>query len=136
MRVKGLVLGGAVVLAACSMGRDVPAATAAIDRFHAALNAGRFAPTWEGAAPELKSASAEPAFLRLLDAVHRKLGAFKSGKASGFNENVSPEGTFVTIGYASAYERGQAIEQFVYRMNDGKPTLAGYHVTSDALILN
>ncbi len=136
MRKHWLAVVAALALSGCSMARDVPAATTAIDAFHAQLNAGRFDPLWQGASPDFKTASPEPAFVHLLGAVHRKLGLFKSGKGTGFNENVSPAGTFVTIGYASAYQRGQALEQFVYRMDSGRPTLAGYHVNSDALILN
>ncbi len=136
MHKRWAAMGIAAALSACSMAKDVPAATVEIDRFHASLNAGRFEPVWQAAAPDLKTASPEPAFVRLLYAVHRKLGAFKSGKATGFNENVSGAGTFVSIGYASSYQRGSAIEQFIYRIGEGRPTLAGYHVSSDALILN
>ena len=45
-------------------------------------------------------------------------------------------GHFVTVNYAATYARGAAEESFVYRIDDGHAALAGYHVNSDALILN
>ena len=126
----------ALTLAGCSPGRDIPAATSAVDGFHAALNAGRFTPIYAAGAPELRAAAPERGFVAILEAVHRKLGAFKSGKSVGWRENVTTSGTFVSLGYSSEYERGHADEQFSYKIADGRPALVGYHINSTAMLLN
>lgn len=127
---------GALALVGCSAGEDVPLANKAIDRFHAALNAGQFDPIYVGAAKEMKDTTPQPRLVALLSAVHRKLGTFRSGSSVGWNDNVNPGGHFVTINYQASYEHGPAAESFVYRIEDGHATLAGYHVNADALILN
>lgn len=84
----------------------------------------------------MKNASTEAALTALLAAVHRKLGMFRSGKPVSWNDNYSTGGEFVTIGFVADYERGAAQESFVFRITDGAAKLAGYHVNSNALILN
>ncbi len=49
---------------------------------------------------------------------------------------MTTSGHYVAISYAAKYERGEAVENFVFAIADGKAGLAGYHVNSDALILN
>jgi hypothetical protein len=126
---------GIMALAGCSIGDDVPVANKAIDRFHAALNAGQFEPIYAGAAKDMKDTTPQSRLVALLAAVHRKLGTFKSGKSMGWNDNVNPAGHFVTISYEATYEHGPAAENFVYRIDGGHAALAGYHVNADALIL-
>ena len=75
-------------------------------------------------------------FVAFLAAVHRKLGVMKSTKQRGWNVNYHTSGTFVTLTYATTYERGEAVEQFVYRLRAEQALLAGYHVNSEALVLN
>jgi len=36
--------------------------------------------------------------------------------------------------YDSRFERGRATEEFVWRVRQGRPQLAGYHVKSYALV--
>ncbi len=125
----------ALALAGCSAGEDVPLANKAIDRFHTALNAGQFDPIYAGSAKDMKDTTPQPRLVALLAAVHRKLGTFRSGNSVGWNDNVNPAGHFVTINYQAKYEHGPAAENFVYRIENGRATLAGYHVNADALIL-
>lgn len=135
MRRMAMVMIGALALAGCSMGADVPLANKAIDGFHAALNAGQFGAVYAGAAKDMKDATPQERLVALLAAVHRKLGQFKSGKAVGWNDNVNTGGHFITVSYAATYEHGPAAESFVYRIDNGQAALAGYHVNADALIL-
>lgn len=127
---------GALALAGCSFGADVPAAEKAITAFHAQLDAAQFGAIYAGAAKEMKSSTTEAQLTAFLAAVHRKLGVLKSGKSVGWNENLNPDGHFVTINYQAVYERGPATENFVYRIDNGKAALVGYHINSDTLILN
>lgn len=135
---RRMVIGmlGALALAGCSFGADVPVAEKAIAAFHAQLDAAQFDAIYAGSAKEMKSTTTQAQLTAFLAAVHRKLGLLKSGKSVGWNENLNPGGHFMTINYQAVYERGPAAENFVYRIDDGKATLVGYHVNSDALVLN
>ena len=127
---------GCAVLAACSPGTDTKAAEDAISSFHADLNAGNFDKIYDRSGSELKTATPKDKFTKILNAVHSKLGSFKSGKSDGWNDNVTTGGHFVTISYQASYDKGSAAENFVYRVDGNQAVLAGYHVNSDALLLN
>ena len=131
--VVGLMVCG---LAACSAGTDVPVADKAVARFHTMLDAGQNAQIYADSAPEMKGAANEAKLTALLAAVHRKLGAVTKAQQRGWNDQVNTGGHFVTLNYATTYARGEAAENFVYKITDGKAQLAGYNVNSDALIIN
>jgi len=135
MRKSAWILAGAVALAGCSIGQDVPLAEAEATNFHKLLDAGKFDAIWQGASADLTS-SPKANFEKLLDAVHRKLGAFKGAQQQGWNDQATTSGHFITLTYQSHYEKGDAAENFVYRIDGGKAHLAGYHINSDALIYN
>ncbi len=73
-------------------------------------------------------------FTELLSAVSRKLGTKKSSTNVNWNINYHTSGTFVTLTQNTEFERGDAEEQFVYRIEEDKALLAGYHINSHALI--
>ena len=127
---------GALALAGCSFGADVPVAEKAIAAFHTQLDAAQFGPIYAQSADEMKKDTTQAQLADFLAAVHRKLGPFKSGKSIGWNDNVNTGGHYVTINYQATYERGPATESFVYRIDDGKAALVGYHVNSNVLIMN
>lgn len=130
------IIAAVLALSACSIGKDVPIAEAAVARFHQQLNAGKFADTLEDATPQMVAAAGKQKWLGLLTVVHGKLGAFRSAKTIGWNDNFTGGDHFVTLNVEAQYERGVAQEQFVYRIWGEKALLAGYHVNSDALFLN
>ena len=136
MRRMVVTMLGALALTGCSFGADVPVAEKAIAAFHAQLDAAQFGPIYTQSASEMRKATTQPHLAAFLEAVHRKLGLFKSGKSLGWNENVTTSGHYVAINYQASYEHGPAAENFVYRIDDGKATLVGYHVNSDVLIMN
>jgi hypothetical protein len=137
MRKVALVAAAAAALVAgCSPLQDAKSADAAIADFHQKLDATDFAGIYGGSSPELKTAAGEDKMVALFAAVHRKLGNFQSGKDVGWNDNVNTGGHFLTINYAAQYDRGTATESFVYRIDGAQARLAGYHINSDALILN
>jgi hypothetical protein len=123
------------LLSGCSMKEDMAAGDKGIAAFHQALDAGQFQQVWAQSAPDMKAATAQDRLTALLDAVHRKLGRFRSGSQTGFNDNVSGAGHMLTVAYQAQYEKGAASEQFVFRIDGGRALLAGYHINSDALIL-
>ncbi len=123
-------------LAGCSAKQDADAATAQITAFHQQLDAGNFDAVYENADPIMKASASETTLVQILAAVHRKLGNFKSGSAVGWNENLNPQGRFMSVNYSAKYERGDATENFVYRIDSAPARLVGYHINSTALILN
>ncbi len=117
----------------CSIGKDVPAVEASVREFHGAINDAKVERIVAAAAPELQR---EPNFLRLLQTVQKKLGRVVSAKQIGWNDQATTGGHLVSLSYETKFERGAATENFAYRLDSGKPVLAGWHITSDALILN
>jgi hypothetical protein len=124
-----------LALAGCSMAADTAAAEQGVPKFHEMLDAARFDDIWTQCADDMKNASTQADFVALLEAVHRKLGRTKSSSKVSWAENASTSGTFVTLVYKTSYDGGDAQEQFVFRIRDKTALLAGYHVSSNALIL-
>lgn len=133
---RSLGFGLALAVAACSTGKDVPAAEASVKAFHDRLGAGQIDAIVASSGPELSAPETKPRFTQLLAVVARKLGQPKAAKQVGWNDQVTTGGHFITLNYASDYARGKAAETFAFRVVDGKPVLIGYNVNSDALILN
>ena len=59
----------------------------------------------------------------------------KSTTLQTWNVMQGPGGQSVTLIYKTAYEKGEASEQFVYRLHGKVAKLVGYHVNSNALII-
>ena len=125
-----------LALAACSSPADIRSAQAAVGQFHQALNAGGFDAIYDQSAPAMKAATPRDKFVKFLAAVHRKLGVAGATADQGFNVNYSTSGQFVTLTYATTYANGPAQESFVFRLDHGAASLVGYHINSDALIMN
>lgn len=123
-------------LTACSMSEDTRIVEQEIPKFHAALDASKFESLYDDGAQDLKAAATKQDFVRLIDAVHRKLGNVVKSEKTSWNVNYDTSGTFVTLVYATDFARGPATAQFVYRLENNHPLLAGYHINSNALITN
>lgn len=125
----------AVVLSACSSSVDTQRADQAVSQFHQMLDTGQFEEIYSTSANDLKGVATQKDFVALLEAVHRKLGNFRSTMQTRWHVNYGTSGTFVSLTYTSVYSEGEAVEQFVYRLDDEKALLAGYHISSNTLIL-
>lgn len=123
------------VLSACSVPQDTVQAEAAVQKFHALLDAGQSTAIYAATGDEFKQASAQQEFVPLLDAVHRKLGQSATAVRNGWRVNYGTSGRFITLDYRTAYAQGEANEQFVFRLVPGGALLVGYHINSNALIL-
>src|SRR5438067_3678319 len=99
MRRIAMAAMAAGLLGGCSMKADMEAGGKAIAAFHQALDAGQYQKIWAASAPDMKGATPEPRLTALLDAVHRRLGRFKSGSQTGFNDNLSGAGHMLTINF-------------------------------------
>lgn len=126
-----LVIAAALALGGCSMGQDLTAGGKAVDDFHRQLDAGETAAIEAAAGPEIKAMAG--GFAAVLDQVHRRLGKVNSSTRTGFNDSIDNGDHRLELTYDTKFERGDGDEEFVFRMIDGQPVLAGYHVKSDAL---
>jgi hypothetical protein len=121
------------VVPACS-GKARQAAEAATTEFRAQCSRSAFDEIYAASAPELWTAATKDDFLKLMNAVKRKLGAWQSSTPTGWKMMAGTKGRTVTLGFQSAFEKGAATEEFIWRVKDGKAALAGYHINSLALL--
>src|SRR5262245_43345119 len=110
---KRLLLGLAVALSlsACSAGASTKAAEAGVTSFHTDMDAGKYGAIYDASSSDMKTAITRDDFIKLLDGLHTKLGAFKSGKTTGWNVNVGTEGNMVTLNREAVFERGPGTEE-------------------------
>jgi hypothetical protein len=131
---KKALLAVVVLLAACSPA-DTKVAEQAVSTFHELLDAGKFQSIYDQSATDLREVATKQDFVALLDAVHRKLGLTKTFNLDSKSVNYSPSGTLVTLKCTTTFAEGEASEEFVYQLEDGKAVLDGYHINANALIL-
>jgi hypothetical protein len=114
--------------------KDEKAAEQAVARFHIVLDAGRFDEIYDLAAPEMKAATAKPAFVALMSAIHRKLGAVRQSKTQAWSFNYGTAGGIIRASFRTDFAAGHGTEQFAYRAGPA-PALIGYSINSNDLIL-
>jgi hypothetical protein len=122
------------VVAGCGFGEATQEAEAAVGAFHNQLNGSRFGEMYSGATPAFRSAGPQADFVAYLEAVHRKLGAFKKGERGLWRVNTTTNGTFVDLNYESEFEQDTATEEFTFLMLDSGPVLQRYNISSRTLV--
>lgn len=122
------------ILSACSMSKDVSLAEMEVPNFHAALDSGKFNELYQVAAAELKNAATQQDFVNLLSAVNRELGKVTKTEKQTWNVHYNTSGRFVTLVYSTTFANGTGVEQFIYKLHEGRALLVGYHINSNALI--
>ena len=123
-----VVLAIPVVASSCSRARE--AAEAASQEFRARMTSGAYREIVQFAAPEFRNATTEQDFAKAMEGVKQRLGPWQSSEAPTWKVFAGVSGQTVTLVYSSHFERGMAIEEFVWRVQQGRPALAGYHVKS------
>ena len=123
-----------LALGGCSMGQDLTSGGAAVDDFHRRMDAGQFAAIDDAAGPEIKATPG--GFAPILAIVHTKLGNAKSSSRTGFNDRYDNGDHRLELVYDTKFDKGDGVEQFIYRLVGGKAVLVGYHVNSNALMTN
>ena len=84
---RPLCLAGAMLLSACNPAADTKAAESEVTAFHQAMEAGRYAEIYDSSSNDMKSAITRDDFIKLLTALHNKLGPFQSGSTTNWNDN-------------------------------------------------
>lgn len=120
--------------AGCGAKQDIRNADRAVTEFHAQLNAGNFDQIYTQSDTAMKTASSQEKFVALLEAIHRKLGEVKSADRQSFFMNSGTSGKSLRLTYATHYDADNATEEFVFHVDGNDMRLAGYHISSEALI--
>ena len=128
-----LIIVGAV---ACSSGEHMAAAQEGIAAFRQLVEAQQFAKVHASGSEELRKSISEEDLAKILRGLNTKLGKARSVETNGWNVNYHTSGTFVTLGFKTEFEKGHGIEQFIFRIADGKALLVSYNVNSPVLLAN
>lgn len=126
-----LVLTGA--LQGCS-GKSRQAAEAATQELRERYSRADFDGIYAASAPELWTQSTHDDFVKLMQGMTRKLGGYRSSTETGWRWYGGTNGTMVTLGYRTVFEKGVADEEFVWKVENRAAKLAGYHVSSNAFL--
>jgi hypothetical protein len=106
-----------------------------VDQFHTELDLEQYDVIYAAADENLHKATTETDFAGLLLLVHRKLGRVQRSQLRNFEIGwFTGQGTIVTVMYDTSFLGGAGSEEFVWHIRENRPTLSGYHITSNALI--
>jgi hypothetical protein len=109
-------------------------AAAAMVDFHKQYNDQKFTALYADSHPQLKAAATEADFVKLLEAMHRKLGKHVKSTESGWRVNSHNFTTYVISTQNSEYEQGKGTETFTYIVSDGACKLQTYHINSQDML--
>jgi hypothetical protein len=124
------------ILISCgSSSKSVNLAQDSVGLFHAQLDTEQFDSIYAAADEKFHRASTQVDFVKLLQAIHNKLGTVREStlRNSGIAWYAG-EGTTVTLLYNTRFSDGTATEQFVWHIKDNQAMLYGYHINSNDLV--
>jgi hypothetical protein len=111
-------------------------ADAATRRFHQQLNTEQYEAICQEAVEGFGSGENHDNFVKLLSAVHRKLGDAGEHKFVKINVNATTSGTFTSVVYETKFAKGDATETFTWIKKGGGLTLYSYSINSMALVVD
>ena len=124
-------------LAGCSdLTSAQPAAESAVVDFHNSYNAKQYKSIFDAAHDDFKKATDFDSFSEFMEAVHSKLGNMVSSENQTWNAKSFNFTTTMVLQQKTAFEKGEGIETFTYRIEDKKAVLLGYNINSRDLIVN
>jgi Protein of unknown function (DUF4019) len=125
-----------ILLCSCgSSSKNLELAKQNVQQFHSELDSGQYAAVYAACDEKFHAATTESDFVKILDAVHRKLGNVQ--QATLRNTGVawySGQGATVTLVYDTKFAEGTGTEQFVWHVKDNGAALYGYHINSNELV--
>ena len=124
----------AALLAACNPVAQAEDARAEVDRFHEMLNAEQDDAIWNRASEELQSASSKDEFEQLMQTVRRTLGKAEETSQVGVRMNTNMQGSFTSVQMETHFERGRAMETFVFKTVDDQLRLVNYNINSEDMM--
>ena len=125
----------AVLLGGCSFAEDKNRGERAVARFHHLFTVSEYSEIYADTTEGFREAATEAEFVEFMGAVRRKLGNVRACELTGVEMNWDSGGTSIWLSYHTAYELGDATEQFVWVMDGEKARLESYQIDSRELIL-
>jgi hypothetical protein len=132
MRKILLIAALSLATAGCGAGGAKTAAEGAVTQFHQMLDAGRYHDIYAGTSPEFRNATSETQLNALLQNIHDQLGTVGQANEQGWHYNYNNGVTQVDLTYNTSFASGTATESFVYRIDNGRPSLLNYSIHSNA----
>ena len=111
------------LLAGCSMSADTRQGEQAVAKFHALLDQEQFDAIYRDSSADMKKTTQQEEFVRLLAAVHRKLGTTESSTLDSWRVSYLTSGTSLALVCRTKYRQGDATEQFLFRLEGDKAAL-------------
>jgi hypothetical protein len=108
----------------------------AVQAFHNKLNAGQYEEIYQEADSGFTGEGKHDELVKFLTAVHTKLGDAGVTNQVNMLVNATTSGTFITTRYDTTFARGAASETFTWIRKSEGVKLYGYHIESNALIVN
>jgi hypothetical protein len=110
-------------------------ADAAVKQFHERLNAGNFEEIYRDADEGFRGQNHDNS-IKLLEAVHNKLGLAGTATQDNLRVDTNTLGTFLTAQYSTVFAAGAATEMFTWKKSGEILKLYRYDIQSNSLILN
>ena len=107
-----------------------------IQQFQAQLNSGQFDQIYDSASDAFRASGNKEDLIKLLQAVHRKLGDAGSYTLNNLNVTATPTGTYVTAAYSTTFTGGEAVETFTWLTSGQRVVLNRYNIQSMKLIVD
>ena len=131
-----LFCGTCMLLSSCSSStKSVELAQQNVEQFHSQLNSEQYTAVYAACDEKFHQATSESDFVKLLEAVHRKLGNVQ--QANLRNTGVAwfaGQGATVTLVYQTKFAEGTGMEKFVWHIKDNGAALYGYNINSNELV--
>ncbi len=124
----GLIVICAFLSGCASEERDLKVAEHAVSRFHSQLDAEEYSTIYQAAGAQMKGATNEPNFVKLLQSVHQTPGAVHDSVPET-NTFQLAQGT-ILLGYETTFARGSGREQFEWKVTNGEAILYSYLIDS------
>jgi hypothetical protein len=120
-------------VAACSPAGDKVSAEKATARFHALYDAGQTATIYREASDGLRRSTPQRDMDRLLQQMHRSLGAMKRSRQTSWSTNYGTGGGTAVLVYSTDFALGPGDERFIYQLGAGGAKLLRYDIRSPLL---
>ena len=126
----------ALLLASCGVQQAVQDASGQVNAFHRELDDQNYTAIWAATAPQFRSVTTQAQFMKMLLAIHNKLGKIRQFKQVGWNTNVNTNGHFTSVVMDTGFEKGTGRETFTYVEQNNDLKLAGYFINSADMMTN
>ncbi|HEY4741137.1 MAG TPA: DUF4019 domain-containing protein [Candidatus Acidoferrales bacterium] len=135
-RVVSLLM-STLAVSSCTSVHDKTLAERGVTEFHRQLDSAQYHTIYAEADESIRKSNNEAEFTTFLRRVHEKLGNVRQSKFQTYSVGWSTGvGVSATLIYATDFANGKASETFVWRFSDSNALLLGYHIDSNALVIN